>query len=163
MAIHSSLDALSDRSVRVEAARFVENGAGTYTFDVVIPAYAVIQDILVYQEALWTAGTSASLEVGDYAYSAGTVGSALDADGFWTAVDLKATDLLANESLAFAFPGAAADAGAYLDGTATHILNRMSTSDRVIRFSIVSVGAGTAGRTVVAAIYVKPRLKEVTQ
>lgn len=163
MAIHSSLDALSDRSVRVEGCRFVENGAGTYTFDVLVPAYSVILDTIVYAEALWTAGTSASLEVGDYAFTSGAIGAAIDADGFFTAIDLKATDLLAGESLSWSFGGAAADLGAYLDGTATHVLARTSASDRIIRFSIVSVGAGTAGRTVVGIVYAKPRLREVTQ
>lgn len=161
MAIHSALDNLSDRSVRVQAARFVENGAGTYTFDVVIPAYAVILDIVVYAEALWTAATSASMEVGTYAYSSGTVGSAVDADGFFTAVDLKATDLLADESVNFDRAGGVE--GAFLAGTATHWTDRLSASDRVVRFSAVSVGAGTAGRTVCAVIFAKPVLTEVTQ
>lgn len=145
---------------RAQAVRFVEAGADSYVKDFFIPAYAVLDDIIVYAEALWDAASSASLEIGDFTTAATPV--EIDADGFYTAIDLKATDLTAGQSLAFAFPGAAADAGAYLDGTATHILARMSTSDRYVRAKIVSVGAGTAGRTVVVIQYSAPELEEVT-
>src|SRR5688500_15767105 len=68
---------------------------GTYTGSVSVPAGAIVLDVQVPAVALWTATTSAVLKVGD----------AADDDGFWTAVDLKATDLLLNEGLSFAARG----------------------------------------------------------
>jgi len=137
--------------VRSKGLRFVETGAGTYTGTITIPAYAVVADILVYAEALWTAATSASMVVGDDD----------DADGFYAAIDLKATDLLAGESLSFSFGGAAADLGAYLDGTATHVTNRVSATERTLTVTITSVGAGTAGRTVVVPFWSQAVLEQV--
>lgn len=119
--------------------------AGTYVATIKVPAYAVICDVIVSQIALWNAGTSASLDVGDDD----------DADGFWAAINMKATDLLANESLSFAFKDTlpAADAGAYLDGTATHVLNRVSASDRTITATITTVGtAATTGDTIITVL-----------
>lgn len=123
-------------------------GAGTYTGEITIPAGATILDIIVQGDAVWTATTSATMEVGDYT----TAGVALDADGFYTAVNLKATDLLAGESLSFAQSGG--KAGAYNIGTNTHWTNRRSTSERKIRGSVVTVGAaGNAGRTRMVVLY----------
>lgn len=66
-----------------------ENGAATsYTITVAIPAGAILEDILVIPRVLWN-GTSASLTVGDTA----------SANGFFTATNLKATDLLVGEVL----------------------------------------------------------------
>lgn len=69
--------------------RFIENGAGTsYVGTIPIPAGAVVHSIKVIAEVLWN-GTSASMKVGDTA----------DDDGYFTAFDLKATDLLVGEVL----------------------------------------------------------------
>lgn len=135
----------------VKAARFVEAGAGTYEFEVAIPAYAIIQNIGVIAEAVWDAATSASLEVG-------IVGD--DEDTFFTAVDLKATDLTVGQSIDFAKTGGVE--GASLTGTATHWDDRYSTSARTVSFTAASVGAGTAGRTVVWVEYLVPILEEPT-
>jgi len=146
-----TINNIPNSCVRTAGLRFVETGAGTYTGTITIPAYAILLDVVTYAEALWTAGTSAGLNVGDDD----------DADGFQAAIDLKATDLLAGESLSFHAGGAAADLGAYLDGTATHVTNRVSASERTITATVVSVGAGTAGRTVVAAVWAQPVLDQV--
>jgi len=146
-----TINNIPNSCVRSSGLRFVETGAGTYTGEITIPAYAVLIDVITYAEALWTAATSASLLVGDDD----------DADGFQAAIDLKATDLLAGESLAFGAGGAAADLGAYLDGTATHVTNRVSASERTITATVTSVGAGTAGRTVVVAIWSQAVLDQV--
>lgn len=138
----------SGGTVAAEALLTETTGAGTYTADFTIPAGAEILDIIVIADALWTATTSASLEVGDYT----TAGVAIDADGFYTAVNLKATDLLAGESLSFAQSGG--KAGAYNIGTNTHWTNRRSASARLLRSRVVTVGAaGDAGRTRVIALY----------
>lgn len=151
--VQPSITNLPQECVRVAGLRFEENGAGTYTGTITIPAYAVLLDVIVNAEVLWAAGTSAALEVGDDD----------DPDGFYAAIDLKATDLLAGESLDFIRAGAAADAGAYLEtGTSTHISARVSTAERTITATVTSVGAGTAGRTIVAAVYAVPTLEQVT-
>jgi len=135
-------------SVAAEISLTETDGAGTYTGDVTIPAGAEILDIIVIADALWTATTSASLEVGDYT----TAGVAIDADGFYTAVNLKATDLLAGESLSFAQSGG--KAGAYNTGTNTHWTNRRAATARLLRSRVVTVGAaGNAGRTRVIVFY----------
>lgn len=122
-------------------------GAGTYTGTVTIPAGAVIADIIVHNTALWTATTSASLEVGD----------GDDADGFFTAVDLKATDLLANESISLQGPQGGVGGVYATAGTSTHITNRVAAAERTITATVVTVGAaGAAGRTSVLVMYALP-------
>jgi hypothetical protein len=127
---------------------YTENGAGTYTGAVSVPAGATILDIIVNGVALWTAGTSASMEVGD-----GT-----DPDGYFTAVDLKATDLLAGESISFALAGG--QAGAYIANS--QVSPRYAAAARTITGTVVSVGAGTAGRTRMTVVYHLPLSADVT-
>lgn len=128
---------------------FTEAGAGTYTGAVAVPAGATILDIIVSGVALWAAGTSASLEVGD-----GT-----DPDGYYTAVNLKATDLLAGESLSFALSGG--KAGAYIANS--QVSPRYAAAARTITATVVSVGAGTTGRTRVTVIFALPTSTAATK
>lgn len=128
---------------------FTEEGAGVYTGGVTIPAGATIVDIIVHAVALWDAGTSATMIVGDS-----------DDDGFYTAVNLKATDLTAGQSLSFAQSGG--KAGAYNVGTNTHWTNRYSSSSRTINGIVTSVGAGTAGRTRMTVVYALPTITAAT-
>ena len=125
---------------------FTENGAGTYTGSVSVPAGATLVDIIVHAVALWTAATSAVMKVGDVA----------DDDGFFTAVDLKATDLLAGESIDFSHTGG--QEGADLDSPAAgaHVRRPYLATARVISGIVTSVGAGTAGRTRMTVIYSLP-------
>jgi hypothetical protein len=96
------------------------NTGGTYTATVTVPANSWIVDIKVYAVALWNSATSASLDVGD----------ASVADGFYSSIDLLATDLLADEVLAF--DSAGGSPGAYIVA-ATGLRNTMwSASERVI-------------------------------
>src|SRR5690242_19360394 len=88
-------DTISQLVPRVVGARFVENGAGTYTIAFTLPANAIIDDAGWHAEALWAAGTSATSKAGD----------STDDDGLFTGVNLKATDLLAGESISLSFPG----------------------------------------------------------
>lgn len=133
----------------VAERKFTETtGAGVYTASVAIPAGATVEDVIVNGVALWTATTSATLKVGD----------ATDDDGFYTAVNLKATDLLAGESLSFAKAGG--KEGAYI--VATHVLSRYSASARVISGIITTVGAaGSAGRTRMVVVYSPPLAADV--
>ncbi|MBV9872487.1 MAG: hypothetical protein JO214_17885 [Frankiaceae bacterium] len=115
-------------------------GAGVYTGSVNIPAGSTIHDIIVNGVALWTATTSATLKVGD----------AADDDGFYTGVDLKATDLLAGESISFAQAGG--KAGAYIANS--QVSPRYSAAARVISAIVTTVGAaGNAGRTRMMVLY----------
>lgn len=135
-----------DRRTRVAAVErtFTETGAGTYTATVSVPAGATILDIIVNSVALWAAATSATMKVGDVA----------DDDGYYTAVNLKATDLLAGQSLSFSHQGG--KGGAYFAETNTHVAPRHSTAARTISGVVTSVGAGTTGRTRMMVLYAAP-------
>lgn len=130
--------------VAFEEVAFTETaGAGAYTGSVVLPAGSTLIDIIVNGVALWTAATSATLKVGD----------GDDDDGFFTAVDLKATDLLAGESLSFALAGG--KAGAYIANS--QVSPRYSAASRTISGVVTTVGAGgTAGRTRMVVVYARP-------
>ena len=139
--LSSHIGTLTGSVIQTKEVTYTETGAGTYTGTVALPAGATIIDIIVHATAVWDAATSAVMEVGD-----------TDPDGFYTAVDLKATDLLITESLSFAKAGG--QEGVYI--TATHVLSRYSASARSIIGSVVSVGAGTAGRTRMTVIFSAP-------
>lgn len=144
----------SDAGVIAKGINFTEDGAGTYTGTVDIPAGAIIRDVVIHNHVLWTAAVSASLEVGD----------AADPDGFFTAVNLKATDLLAGESISFAFPGGQMGADVDADAAgAQHVRRRRLATARVVTATVVSSGAGTAGRTQVVVEYVQPTFVEATK
>ena len=132
-------------SVQAISARFIESGAGTYTANFNLPGGSTLIDIIVEAEVLWAAATSAALDVGD---SGG-------ANGYFSAVNLKAVDLLAGESMSIGSTQTrGADDGSYLAvGTLTHINRRFSSADRTISAVVTSVGAGTAGRTRVTCVY----------
>lgn len=122
--------------------------AGVYTGSVTVPAGAVIEDILVNGVALWTAGTSATLKVGDVA----------DDDGYYTAVNLKATDLLAGESISFALAGG--KAGAYIANS--QVSPRYSSPARVVSAIVTTVGTvASTGATVVDVLYSLPVTADV--
>ncbi len=129
-------------AIFAESLYFAEStGAGTYTGALPLPAGALVLDVQVHGEALWAATTSASLEVGD-----GT-----DPDGWWTAVNLKATDLLAGEGLSFANLGAS-EAGAYLVNS--QVNSAYSAAARTLTATVVTVGAaGATGKTRVVVLY----------
>lgn len=131
----------SGGGVRAVERTFTETtGAGTYTADVALPAGATLIDIIVNAVALWDTTTSATMIVGD-----GT-----DPDGYYTAVNLKATDLLAGESISFALAGG--KAGAYIANS--QVSPRYSATARTITGSVTTVGAaGSAGRTRMVVIY----------
>lgn len=138
----AKMDAIPSAAYPVVSASltFTETtGAGTYTGSVAVPAGADILDIIVQSTVLWTASSSATLKVGDVAVD----------DGWYTGVNLKATDLLVGEDLSFEHPGG--KAGSYL---ASEARTRYSASARVISAVVTTVGAsGSAGRTRVTVVY----------
>jgi len=123
---------------------FTEAGAaGVYTGSHVLPAGACLHDIIVNGVALWTAGTSATMTVGD----------AGNASGYFTGVNLKATDLLAGESISFDQAGG--KAGAYIANS--QVSPRYSAAERTITGTITTVGTtGNAGRTRMTVVYSLP-------
>jgi hypothetical protein len=137
---------LNSTKVESQSVLFTEAGAGTYTGTVALPAGAVVVDIIIHAIALWAAATSASMIVGD----------TVDDNGFFNAVDLKATDLLAAESISFAQTGG--KEGADLDDPAAgaHVRRRYLATARNIIGKVVSVGAGTTGRTLMTVVYTVP-------
>lgn len=137
--------------VVAEERTFTETtGAGTYTGSVELPAGATLLDIIINGVALWDTTTSATLKVGDVT----------DDDGYFTAVNLKATDLLAGESIAFESAGG--KAGAYIANS--QVSPRYSASARTISGIITTVGAaGSAGRTRMVVLYVLPTAVAATK
>lgn len=145
----NKLSAITGYPVEAHEVTFTEDGAGTYTGSVSVPAGATILDIIVNGVALWTAAVSATMIVGD-----GT-----DPDGYYIGVNLKATDLLAGESISFALAGG--KAGAYIANS--QVSPRYSASARVISGVVTSVGAGTAGRTRMIVIFTLPTASAATK
>lgn len=145
----NKLASITGYPVEAHEVTFTEDGAGTYTGSVNVPAGATLIDIIVNGVALWTAGTSATLKVGD----------ATDDDGYYTGVNLKATDLLAGESISFALAGG--KAGSYIANS--QVSPRYSASARVISGVVTSVGAGTAGRTRMIVIFALPTASSATK
>jgi hypothetical protein len=126
------------------------SGAGVWTGSVELPAGATLLDIVVNAVALWTSQTSAVMDVGD----------ATDPDGYFTQVDLKATDLLAGESLSFALAGG--KAGAYIANS--QVSPRYAATARTISGIITKVGTtGTAGRTRMTVSYSLPTATAATK
>ena len=125
---------------------FEEDGAGTYTGSVTLPAGSTIVNVIVHAVALWTAGTSAVLIVGD----------AADPNGFFDAVNLKASDLLAGEGIDFAHTGGKEGADVDAPAAAVAVRRRYLATERVVKGKVTSVGAGTAGRTRITVLYTKP-------
>lgn len=114
-------------------------GAGTYTGAVAVPAGATILDIIVNGVALWDNAGAVTMKVGD-----------TDDDGFYTGIDLKATDLLAGESISFALAGG--KAGAYIANS--QVSPRYSASARTINGIITTASTGgSAGRTRMVVVY----------
>lgn len=123
-------------------------GAGTYTGAVVLPAGATLIDIIINGVALWTNAGACTMKVGD-----------TDDDGYYTGVDLKATDLLAGESLSFALAGG--KAGAYIANS--QVSPRYSASQRTINGIITTASTGGgAGRTRMTVIWSMPVAADIS-
>ena len=139
--------------VVAEEVTFTETtGAGTYTGSVTVPAGATIIDIKIISTALWTAASSATMKVGDVA----------DDDGWFTGINLKATDLLVGEEINFVQTGG--KEGAYLNLTTGARSAAYSASARVVSGIVTTVGAsGSAGRSRMLVIYVLPTASATTK
>lgn len=136
----------------VERMTFLEShatAAGTTTNYCTLPPGAILIDIVVTAEALHT-GTSSSLNIGD----------GDDPDGYFTTIDLKATDLLAEQSVRLSGNLATAGGviGAYGNvGTNTHLTD-IGYPDGGVVSAAVTYGATPldAGITHVDVIFAVP-------
>lgn len=137
--------------VRALQASFVEDATSlTHTATFPIPAGATLVDIIVDAGALWTGGT-ASLTVGDTA----------SANGYFTATNLKATDLLVGEQLrasnASLWGGVN---GSYLVSAtgrrgpvSSNFGGKYVAGSNIVAVVTVTTPATTAGRTYVTVLY----------
>ena len=141
----NKIDGVTGSVVEAQEVTFTETtGAGVWTGSVTKPAGATLLDIIVNGVALWNSQTSALMDVGD-----GT-----DPDGYFTQIDLKATDLLAGESISFAQAGG--KAGAYIANS--QVSPRYTAAAQTISGIVTKVGSsGTAGRTRMTVVYVLPQ------
>src|SRR3954466_11933307 len=112
-------------------------GAGVFTGSIAVPAGATLLEVAVHGEALWDTGTSATGKVGDVA----------DDDGIFTGIDLKATDLLAGETIGASGGRHTAGGKHGADLTADAWNRRYLSTERVISLIVTTVGVGTLGRT----------------
>ena len=135
--------------VVVEELTFTQTtGSGTYTGTIAMPAGSQILDVAVHGIALWDGDTTSSLVVGD----GGT------ANGFFTATDLKATDLLAGEVNNFEHPGG--KAGVFI-GSEQRVL--YDSGARSVIGVLTQVGTGTTGRTRLVVTYANPTAVAATK
>jgi hypothetical protein len=157
---------LGSGAVRVVGGQLVEadgSAAGVYTFDVLLPAYAYLMDVGIHAEALWDAGTSAALECGFYSVASGAISTVIDADDIFAAVNLKATDLAAGESINFCHGGGQEGDLMGVVATQLHLIDAVDAVDRFIRFKVTTVGTvGTAGFTYGYVVYAIPEMDTAT-
>lgn len=135
-----------------EGMRIQEDGETSYDGKLWLPTNSILLNVIVYQVALWTDTGAVTMNVGLY----DTSGTAIDADGIYTGVNMKATDLLADEMLTFYRQGGVG--GAFLTaGTNTHLTDLFLPNGAELRAAITAAnGDGSAGDTYVFAEYAKP-------
>jgi hypothetical protein len=132
-------------TVRAESIRFLESDgnavgglAGTWSGSIAIPAGACIVDVIVHCTAVWNATTTAVLTVGD----------GDTADGYYTAVNLKATDLTAGQDLTLAMAGG--KQGTFLGDASSagvHTTKAFNLAARNCVAKVITTGAPVTGRT----------------
>lgn len=127
-------------------------GAGVYTGSVVVPAGATILDIKVRSTVVWNNSGTAAMIVGDVT----------DPNGWFDAINLKATDLLVGEEINFIQTGG--KEGAYLSTTTGARSAAYSASARTISGEITtsSTGGGN-GRTLMEVLYAVPTAVAATK
>lgn len=134
-----------------KAVRFAETATGTsHVATIPIPAGAILHGIRVIPEVLWGAG-AAVLKVGDTA----------DDDGYFTGVNLKATDALVGEVLDTTHSTLwGGKEGAYLVAatgrrgpTTGNFGSYYAAGSNIVATITVTTPAVTTGRTVLVASY----------
>lgn len=130
---------------RAVSVAFIEDGSGTsYTGTVAIPPASLVWDIQFRNTALWN-GTSAAMDLGDDD----------DPNGYFAAINLKATDLLVGQVLSInnsEYWGG--KQGVYLvAATGLRSANYYAAANNII--AVVTPGAadGSAGRSFMHVLY----------
>ena len=142
--------ALSGGVFVVEKA-IAENGAGTYTATVAIPAGATVLDVIFRNTVVWAAATSAAMTCGDTA----------NATGYYSSTNVKTTPAADTNGAGAGLStrlSLGASAGTYKGGGGKFY----ATAD-TITCTVTSVGAGTAGRSRLLVEYAIPATSIVTQ
>jgi hypothetical protein len=132
-------------------ATFTENGAGTYTGTVAIPAGATVLDVSFRNSVVWAAATSAAMTCGDDDA----------ATGYFTSTNVKTTPAADTNGAGAGLSTAlslGASAGAYKGGA-----GKYCATAKTITCTIVSVGAGTAGRSRLLVKYALPVVSAASQ
>lgn len=136
-------------TVLFEEATFTETaGSGAYTATVTVPKESWLLDVKVINVAYWDNAGTAVLKVGD-----GVV-----ADGWFTGINVKATDLVAGtNSETLDFNNAGGKPGGYLVALTGERALMYSALERVITCVITtSSTGGTLGRTRMLVIFTSP-------
>jgi len=143
--ISGGLAALPGNLLYSEVTFTETSGAGTYTGSVVVPGNAWLLDIKLYAVALWDNAGTAVMKVGD----------AVDDDGWFTNINLKATDLIAGTNAeVIDFNNAGGKPGAYLVALTGERALMYSALVRTISGIVTTSGAGgTTGRTRMVVIW----------
>jgi hypothetical protein len=130
---------------------FAENGAGTYTGTIAIPAGATVRDVAFRNTAVWTAATSAAMTCGD----------ADSATGYFSSTNVKTTPAADTTGAGAGLStqlSLGASAGSFKGGA-----GKFYAAAGTITCTITSVGAGTAGRSRLLVVYTIPATKLITQ
>ena len=129
------------------------SGAGTYTATCAQPAGSTLLDIIVNGVALWDNAGAVTMKIGD----------ATNDDGFFTGINLKATDLAAGETLSLSGGASTAGGKEGADVSGSQVNRRYSAAARNIAAVVTSAGAGgTAGRTRVTFLFSVPKADDIT-
>lgn len=121
------------------------SGSGVYTGSVVVPGDSWLLDIKIYPVALWDNTGTCVMKVGD----------AVDDDGWFTGINVKATDLIAGTNAeVIDFNNAGGRPGAYLVAATGERALMYSALVRTISGIITtSSTGGTLGRTRMIVIW----------
>lgn len=133
-------------SIFFEEVTFTEtSGSGTYTGTVTVPGNAWLLDIKVINTVLWDNAGTVTFKAGD---------DAVD-DGWFTGINLKATDLVAGTNQeTLDFNNAGGKPGAYLVAATGERALMYSALVRIVSGIVVtSSTGGTAGRTRMVVIW----------
>jgi hypothetical protein len=136
--------------VTLEAA-FVANGAGTYTAAFPIPAGATVLDVIFRNTVVWDNATSASMTCGDTD----------SATGYFSATNVKTTPAADTNGAGAGLStelSLGASAGAYKGGGGKYY-----AAAQTLSCVIVTVGAGSAGRSRCLVRYTLPNAIVPTQ
>lgn len=149
--VTSAIQTQLDNKLFCKVVAFTENATNTtHTGTVTLPAGAWLESIQVTSSVLWTGGT-ATMKVGDTA----------DDDGYFTGINLKATDLLVGEVLDTNSSSSwGGKEGAYLVAAtgqrgpvADNFGKYYAAGSDIVGVVTVGTPATTAGRTFMAVKY----------